>query len=305
MRMIGMGLLSAGLLLGAAIQAQVTTTAPAKQDSKVKPAKAEATAGAAAPTVTLIEGQKVKPDEAMIFTRSVLIEEGPSVAAMSENQENIDTVRYNMNSYRIGYALPAEKVGERFVFSGPVKGWRATSTGYSSAWPPFTYLASRKETMRRAKLLQPIIQAEPIDEMNNLRVYFLPSLEGHDGKQYQIVPTAVAFFIHPKTGHRMTVLIRGDRTYGTVNKPLAATSDVYVKELDSYSAGPLGLGKARVPSIFYIKSVKSDVEPFAEGDNFDRLMSTVLAAHEAGPLATDDFKALFHEMTRYTGGAPE
>lgn len=290
------------LLLTAAVVAQETATPPTSKDAKVKPAKAEANPGAAAPTVTLIEGQKVKPEEAMVFTRSVLIEEGPAVAAMSENQENIDTVRYNMNTYRIGYALPAEMVGERHVFSGPVKGWRATSTGDSSAWPPFTYLASRKETMRRAKLLQPIILAEPIDEMNNLRVYYLPSLEGHDGKQYQIAPTAIAFFIHPKTGQRMTVLIRSGRTYGAVNKPLSGTSQVYVKELDSYSAGPLGLGKARVPSIFYIKSVKSDVEPFAEGDNFDKLMGTVLAAHEAGPLATDDFKALFREMTRYTGG---
>jgi hypothetical protein len=300
-----MGFLTVGLLFGTALQAQETTTTPTPNDAKVKPAKAEANPGAAAPTVTLIEGQKVKPDEAMIFTRSVLVEQGPAVAAMSENQENIDTVRYNMNTYRIGYALPAEKVGERFIFSGPVKGWRATSTGDSSAWPPFTYLAARKETMRRAKLLQPIIQAEPIDEMNNLRVYYLPSLEGHDGKQYEIVPTAVAFFIHPTTGHRMTVLLRSGRTYGAVNKPLAATSEIYVKELDSYSAGPLGLGKARVPSVFYVKSVKSDVEPFAEGDNFDKLMATVLAAHDAGPLATDDFKALFREMTRYTGGAAE
>jgi hypothetical protein len=300
-----MDLLTASLLLCTALNAQEQTSPPAPGDSKVKPTKTDASAGAAAPTVTLIEGQKVKPEEAMIFTRNVLIEQGSAVAAMSENQENIDTVRYNMNTYRIGYALPSEKVGERFIFNGPVKGWRATSTGDSSAWPPFTYLAARKETMRRAKLLQPIILAEPIDEMNNLRVYYLPSLDGHDGKQYKIEPTAVAFFIHPKTGQRMTVLIRGGRTYGSVNKPLAATSQVYVQELDSYSAGPLGLGKARVPSVFYVKSVKSDVEPFAEGDNFDKLMATVLAAHTAGPLATDDFKALLQEMTRYTGGAVE
>jgi hypothetical protein len=293
------------LLLSTTLQAQEATAPPASNDSKVKTAKAEANAGAAAPTVTLIDGPKVKPEEAMIFTRSVLVEQGSAVAAMSENQENIDTVRYNMNTYRIGYALPAEKVGERFIFSGPVKGWRATSTGDTSTWPPFTYMASRKETMRRAKLLQPIILAEPIDEMNNLRAYYLPSLEGHDGKQYQIAATAVAFFIHPQTGQRMTVLIRGGRTYGSVNKPLAATSEIYVKELDSYSAGPLGLGRARVPSVFYVKSVKSDVEPFAEGDIFDKLMATVLAAHNAGPLPVDDFKTLFHEMTRYTGGAVE
>ena len=305
MSRIGMDALIIVLILSAAVQAQEATTPPATKDSKVKQAKAEASPSVAAPNVKLIDGERVKPDEAMIFTRSVLIEEGSAVDAMREQQQNIDTVRYNMNTYRIGYAIPAEKAGERFVFSGPVKGWRATSTGDISTWPPYNYLASRKETMRRAKLLAPITLAEPIDETNNLRVYYLPSLVGHDGKEYEIKPTALAFFIHPKTGLRMTVLLHAGRTYGAVAKPLAGTSEIYVKEVDSYSAGALGIGKARVPSIFYIKSSRSDVEPFDEGDNFDKLMTAVLAAHDAGPLATDDFKALFREMSRYTGGTPE
>ena len=289
-----------GFLFVLAVRAQESPPSPVK-DSKVKQTKADANPGAAAPTVTLIEGERVKPEEAMAFTRSVLLEEGPSVAAMSENQENLNTVRYNINTFRVGYSLPAEKVGDRFVFSGPVKGWRAASTGDISMWPPFTYAASRKETMRRTKLLEPIVLAEPIDEMNNLRVYYLPSLMGHDGKQYQVEPTALAFFIDPKTGYRMTALLRGGRTYGAVNKPLSGTIDIYVQDLDSYAAGPLGIGRARVPSIFYGKKARLDMEPFQAGDNLDKLMTAVLAAHEHPPLATEDFKALYREMSRYTG----
>lgn len=305
MSRIGMGSLFLGLLLCTAAQSQQTKSKQTPTDSKVVQAAAQVNPGAAAPTVTLIDGERVRPEEAMTFTRSVLIEEGPSVTAMNEFQENINTVRYNFNTYRLGYSLPAEKVGERFIFSGPVKGWRATSTGDVSVWPPAEYPASRVETMRRTKLLQPIILADPIDEMNNLRVYYFPSLAGHDGRDYKVEPMALAFFIHPKTGYRMTVMLRAGQTYGTVNKPLATTSKIYVQDVASYPAGPLGLGRARVPSVFYSKSVRFDMEPFAQGDNFDMLMTQVLAAHEKGPLALDDFKALFDEMLRYTGGKVE
>src|SRR5262245_5249117 len=239
----------------------------------------------------------------MVLTRSGHFEEGPQIGVMSQYQENISTVRYNMNTYRLGYALSSEKVGERFVFSGPVKGWRATSTGDVSAWPPATYPVSREEAMRRARLLEPIVLAEPLDEMNNLRVYYLPSLVGHNGRDYMIEPTALAFFIHPKTGYRMTVILRSGRTYGSVNKPLAATSHIYVQDTMSYPAGPLGLGRAHVPSVFYSKRVQFDMEPFAQGESFDQLLSTVLGAKQAGMLATDDFRNLYNEMARYTGGS--
>ncbi len=260
---------------------------------------------ATAPGLTLIEGERVKPDEAMIFTRSILIEEGQSVAAMSRLQENITNVRYNMNTYRLGYALPATKNGDRWVFNGQVKGWRATSTGDVSVWPPSTYRVSRDEAMRRAKLLKPIAIAEELDEMNNLRVYYLPSLVGHDGRQYKIEHSVLAFFIHPKTGYRMTVMLRAGRTYGAVNKPVAATSNIYVQDTEVYSVGPFGLGQAHVPSVFYSKKVDFDMEPFAEGDALDRLMNTALESHLAGPLAAADFKALSNELARYTGGKTE
>jgi hypothetical protein len=274
-------------------------------DSKVVQAKAQESSGAAAPRPVRIEGERVRPEEAMIFTRSKLIEDGPSVSRMSAIAENINTVRHNMNTYRLGYSLMAQKVGERHVFTGPVKCWRAASTGDVSDWPPMTYPVSREEAIRRAMLLEPIVQAEPIDEMNNLRVYYLPSLVGHDGRQYQVMPTAIAFFIHPKTGYRMTVIIRDGRTYGTVNKPLAVTSNIYVQETQGYPAGPLGLGTAHVPSVFYSKKVQFDMEPFAQGEAFDTLMQAVLHAKESGPLSTDDFKGLHAEMMRYTGGKTE
>jgi hypothetical protein len=276
-----------------------------KQASNVVQAGAQTSAGAAAPGVVLIEGERVQPAEAMIFTRSILMEEGPSVAAMNEFQENINKVRYNMNTYRLGYALASEKVGSRHVFSGAVKGWRGTSTGDVSAWPEATYPVARREARRRAQLLDPIIIAEPIDEMNNLRLYYLPSLVGHDGREYTVIPTAIAFCIHPRTGGRMTIMVRDGRTYGAVNGPLAVTSNIYVKDVESYPVGPFGLGTARIPSVFYSKVVRFDVEPFPQGDPLDRLMGAVLAARSSGPLATTDFRALYQEMTRYTGGKVE
>lgn len=290
-----------GLLLSFALGDQPSNVEKAKIDLKV--AAASNAAGAAAPRVVRIEGERVKPEEAMAFTRSRLIEEGPAVARMSELQENINTVRYNMNTYRLGYSLMAERVGERHVFVGPIKCWRATSTGDVSIWPPTTYPVSREEAIRRAMMLEPIVQAEPIDEMNNLRVYYLPSFVGHDGQKYQIGPTALAFFIHPKTGSRMTVIIRVGRTYGSVDKPLAVTSQIYVEDTTSYPAGPLGLGRAHVPSVFYSKKVTFDMEPFGEEDNFNGLMRSLLSAHEnAKPLSSEEFRALYKEMLRYTGG---
>ena len=86
---------------------------------------------------------------------------------------------------------------------------------------------------------------------------------------------------------------------------LATTSNIYIQDVVSYPAGPLGLGRARVPSIFYSKTVRFDVEPFAQGDDFDRLMNTVLSARDGGLLSTADFKALYNEMCRYTGGKVE
>ncbi len=299
------------VLLCVAVQAQQNSNKQAKKpdppkvDSKVVQAKGQETAGAAAPPAVLIEGERVRPEEAMVFTRSVLLEEGPSFALMSEISENITTVKHNTNSYRLGYSLPADKVGERWVFTGPVKVWRALSTGDVSTWPPDTFPVSRQETMRRTKLVEPIVQAEPIDEMNNLRLYYLPSLVGHDGKQYVVEPQGIAFFINPKTGYRMTVLSRTGRSYGSINKPLAATSYIYVHQTKSYPVGPLGIGRAHVPSVFSTRRVDFDVQAFPEGEIFDKCMSAVVTARQGSPLSTDDFKTLYNEMNRYTGGSSE
>lgn len=249
-------------------------------------------------SIKLTDGERVRPEEAMIFTRSKLIEEGISIARMSGHAENINTVRYNMNTYRVGYSLKSEKVDGQYVFTGPVKCWRATSTQSVSEWPDIKYPASRNETIRRAMLLQPI----PSLESQNLRLYYLPSLVGHDGKQYQTKPTAIAFFIHPKTGNRMTVMIREGRVYGSVNKPLSATSGIYIKETKSYSAGPFGLGTAHVPYVFYSKQVQFDVEPFAESNPFNTLMHSALTSvKERQSLSSENFQKIYNEMLRYTG----
>ena len=251
-------------------------------------------------SVKRIEGERVRPEEAMIFTRSQLIEEGPAVTRMSRHAENINTVRYNTNTYRIGYSLASETVDERHFFTGPVKCWRAASTQGVSEWPTPQYPASRNETIRRAMLLQPIA---PLDMERNLRLYYLPSLIGHDGQKYKIEPTAIAFFIHPKTGNRMTVIIREGHTYGSVNKPLSATSSIYVKETKSYKAGPLGLGTAHVPYVFYAKNVQFDTEPFAEDNLLNELMYSALSAgRNQEPLSFQNFQKIHNEMLRYTGG---
>jgi len=274
---------------------------PKQSGPQTKPEVKQATLqGAAAPQVVLMSGERVNPDEAMAFTRNVLLKEGEAYALMSQLEENISSVRFAIENYRAGYSLTAAKEGERFYFNGPTKGWRAENTGAASTWPPVTNMAQRREAMRRAKLLQPILIAEPIDEMNNLRLYYLPGLAGYDGKQYVEEPMAIAFFIHPKTGSRMTVLLRGGRAYGAVGRPLAATSSIYVHNTTQQSAGPLGLAEAHIPNIFYAKSVRMDMEPFAEGDNLERLMTTVLTAHQNGPLSTDDFRSLYAELARYT-----
>jgi hypothetical protein len=281
----------------------VATAQEQPKDTAAKPkaeVKQAAFQGAAAPQVVLISGERVESAEAMAFTRNVLLREGEAYAAMSRLDENISSVRFAIENYRAGYSLAAAKEGERHYFNGPTKGWRAESTAGTSTWPPVTNMAQRREAMRRAKLLQPILIAEPIDEMNNLRLYYLPGLAGHDGQKYVEEPMVIAFFIHTKSGTRMTVLLRGGRAYGSVGRALSATSNIYVHSTTQQSAGPLGLAEAHIPDVFYAKSVRMDMEPFSEGDSLERLMVAVLAAHQNGPLSTADFRALYKELTRYT-----
>jgi hypothetical protein len=251
----------------------------------------------ASPAVKLIEGERVSAGDVVALVRSMLVEEGEAVKKLSE--ANLNNVRYNINSYPIGYAIATEKVNDQTVFSGPLKGWRAKAPGEVSTWPPLLYTVSRKETMRQAKLIEPIPVADAVDEMNNLRVYYRPLLAGHDGEKYQEQPTALAFFVHPKTGTRMTLLFRDGRSSGSVAGPLVANAKVFVKEVAP------GRGKESttlVPSIFYTKEVSFDVDAFPKREKLDRLMHALLAAYEKPPLATADFKLLFEEMSEQTGG---
>jgi len=253
------------------------------------------------PQVVRIDGEKVNWGEVMIFTRSILIESGPSIGLMRNHQENINTVRYNFNTYRLGYSVASKQVGGVYEFSGPTKCWRAISVRDTSEWPDSKYPVSRNETIRRAMILRSVFPTETIDEMKNLRLYYLPSLVGYSNQKYQIEPTAIAFFIHPQTGRRMTVMIREKRTYGSVDKPLTASSAIYIEETEPYSAGPFGLATIYVPRVFYSKKVQFDVEPFALGNEFDNLMNSIIVAAEKNKtLSVDEFKALHQEMSRYT-----
>jgi len=253
------------------------------------------------PKVVRMDGERVNEKEVMIFTRSKLIEAGPSVNRMRGHRENIDTVLYNFNTFRLGYSVASKQVGGVYEFSGPTKCWRATSVRDVSQWPENKYPVSRNEAIRRAMSLRPILLTEAVNEEKNLRLYYLPSLVDYKNGKYKIEPTAIAFFIHPETGRRMTVMIREERTYANVDKPLTATSNVYVEETVSYSAGPFGLGTAYVPSVFYSKKVQFDVEPFALDNAFVSLLNSALVSVEKNQaLSVEDFKALYEEMSKYT-----
>ena len=252
------------------------------------------------PQVIRLDGEKVNEKEVMIFTRSILIESGPSVARMRNHQENINTVRYNFNTFRLGYSVASKQIDGKYQFVGPTKCWRAVSVKGISEWPDSKYPVSRNETIRRAMTLRPILPEEAITETKNLRLYYLPSLIGYANGKYKIESTAIAFFIHPPTGRRMTVMIREGRTYGSVNQPLSASSSIYIEDTAPYSAGPFGLATIYVPRVFYSKKVQFDVEPFALGNAFDDLLNSVLVAAENNqPLSVDNFKVLYEEMSRY------
>jgi hypothetical protein len=238
----------------------------------------------------------------MIIVNSALVEEGDAIKQLARNEANLNNVRYQINSYQIGYAIASEKLNSSSVFVGPTKGWRASGPGEVSRWPLALYAASRKETTRQAKLMDPIPIAQPLDEMNNLRVYYRPVLVDHDGERYQEEPSVLAFFVHPRTGTRMTVLFRGGRSYGTVDQAMEVSTRVDVKQVVPGRGGDSG---TLVPSVFTSEVVSVDVEPFPAGAPFDRLMQAALAAHEQGHMAADDFQGLFEQMSRYTGGKTE
>lgn len=252
--------------------------------------------------VQLMDGEVVAADQIHVILRSELIEEGDGVALMSRLAENINTARRNFNTYRVGYLIASEKVGDRYQFSGDTRGFRATAPGQVSSWPPFIYPASRREAMRRAKALEPILPQVECPEMKNLRVYVYAMNMGHDGNDYVTEPTAFAFFVDPKTGNRMTVFFRKNRSYGAVApSALNITGRMYVHEVSSFSAGPFGIATAYSPSVFYSREVRVEHQPFAERDVLDQYMAAALAAR-GKLMPNDQFVALAREMARYTGG---
>jgi hypothetical protein len=151
-------------------------------------------------------------------------------------------------------------------------------------------------------LIDPVPIADPVDEMNNLRLYHRPLLVGHDGNKYQEEPTVLAFFVHPKTGTRMTVIFLRGSSYGAVGEPIATTAKAFVKEV---VPGRSREGSRLAPSVFYFKEFAIEGEPLPKDSKFDQRLRAVLAARDDEPLKVDDFKGLFSEMARRTGGETE
>jgi hypothetical protein len=232
----------------------------------------------------LIEGESVHPEQVFAFTRTVLIEEGDAVAQMSHYAKNINTVRHDMNNYMVGHAAASTAIGGHHILHGPLKGWRATSTSGISTWPSSSYPASRQESMRRAKLLEPLPVAGPSADLDQLWLYYLPILVGHDGQQYMAEDAVLAFFVHPANGRRATVLHHKGQTYVALGTPLTATSWIYVRDVASYAAGPLGLARARVPKIFYSKGVRVDAPVVPVGDRLEMTMRQIFEDRSAGAI---------------------
>lgn len=249
-----------------------------------------------------VEAEPVPADAVHVVLRSVLVEEGEAFRLMSQVPQNIQQVRANINGYIAGYFIEAEQVDSRWRFTGPTKAYRTTRLGSISVWPPPIYPESRQEALRRARAPISIRPSEPCDEMHNLRLYIYPITVGHDGEKYITEPSVLAFFIDPKTGRRMTVFYFRGKLYGAVSPtPLQVVSHIYVERVLRKSAGPLGLGTAYVPIVFYSRKVEVMHEPFAEDNPLYQLIPKVLDAQDR-TIDVELFRSIAREMSRYTGG---
>jgi hypothetical protein len=252
--------------------------------------------------VSAVEGEVVPADEIHIMLYSRLIEEGQAVALMSQLPQNIQQARQNINGYIAGYFLAVEQVDGRYRFSGPTKAFRTTAPGRVSVWPPILYPDSRREALRRARSPVPVRPSQECPEMYNLRLYVYPITVGHDGQKYVTEPSVLAFFVDPKTGRRMTVFYYRDKCYGAVSPmPLQVTSQMFIAAVRQASVGPLGLGTAYVPTIFYSREVQIHHQPFPPDSAFYRLLPPVLGA-AGDTVDVKHFQAIAREMSRYTGG---
>src|SRR5262245_16210144 len=59
--------------------------------------------------VALLEGERPKSQDVMIYTQSKLIEEGDAIKRIAENEANLNNVRFNINDFQIGYTIATEK----------------------------------------------------------------------------------------------------------------------------------------------------------------------------------------------------
>ena len=252
--------------------------------------------------VVAVEGERVPEDAVHVVLQSVLVEAGRAFQLMSQVPQNIQQVRANINGYIAGYFIEAEKADSRWRFRGATKAYRTTRLGGISVWPPIIYPESRREAIRRAQSPVSVRPSEPCDEMHNLRLYIYPIKVGHDGKKYVTEPSVLAFFVDPRTGRRMTLFFFRGKLYGAVSPtPLRVVSKIYVQDVLRKPAGPLGIGTAYVPIIFYSKEVDVMHEPFTQDNPLYELIAQVLSA-QGRTVEVSVFRSIAREMSRYTGG---
>jgi hypothetical protein len=247
------------------------------------------------PFVTLTEREQVQSADVMAFNRSMLVEEGECVDRIRRSSLNLTIVRRDVNDFVTGYALPVER-SDGVGFSGETIGFRATALDSISVWPPKAYPAAREETRTHASGLEPI--SVRTSQPRQLRLYHFPIRVGHNGDEYHIEDSLLAFFVHPVSGSRMTAMHHRGKTWAAVNEPLVSTVRLAIAETERYSA-LLGLGKVHVPAKFFAESVEFGSGSLDVGHPLSRCLEDVLAAwrqRESG----HDVRSLTDEMLRFT-----
>jgi hypothetical protein len=249
----------------------------------------------APPTVTLLDGEQVAPDEVMVLMRSILVESGESIQRIRRSVFNLTMVRSDVNNYMTGYSLPVTWASKGFTFLNEVKAWRSTSMSGISVWPPIAYPCAREETMRHAAGLEPMYASGAGVLNDNLRVCFFPIRVDYNGMDYQVRDSLLAFFVHPQTGMRMTAIVYNDRVVGAIDKPLGVMVHLYLADTEMHK-GPLGIGKVHTPTKFFADRVEFESEMVELDGALSEALQRVLSQRTSNIISQENLDQLRVEM---------
>ena len=151
-------------------------------------------------TVLVDDQEKLLRDDIILTT-----------AALLKNKDFHPLIVQQIRNRFFGYKIAAEKVDERWVFTGPLQGFTAFYRKRSTApWPnitEFLYEDSRKNIGSPTIILP----ETNLTETTNLRIYHYPARIGFQEDSYLVEDTLMMVFLNPKSGIRSTY---GFRTQG-------------------------------------------------------------------------------------------